>query len=118
MSQDLPWPQKGDLLFVDGDDWWHNACVGWSREEWDGYAEGYKRAADLLVQHVVDTQSNQDYLIYPVAFLYRQAVEVSLKHLLVKGSQLLDRKSVIPKHHRLVPLWQQCWAIIEQVWPE
>jgi hypothetical protein len=118
MSPDIPWPRKGDLLFVDGDDWWHNACVGWSCEEWHGYAEGYKRAADLLVQHVADTQSNQDYLIYPIVFLYRQALEIALKHLLYKGSLLLDRDSGIPKQHRLVPVWQQCRAIIEEVWPE
>jgi hypothetical protein len=62
--------------------------------------------------------SNQDYLIYPIVFLYRQAIEVSLKHLLMKGSQLLDREPVIPKHHRLLPLWQQCRPIIEKVWPD
>jgi hypothetical protein len=118
MTPEIPWPRKGNLLFVDGDDWWHNACVGWSREEWHGYAEGYRRAADVLVQHVSDTQSFQDYLIYPIIFLYRQAIEVSLKHLLFKGSQLLDREQAIPRQHQLVPLWQQCRGIIEEVWPD
>jgi hypothetical protein len=118
MIPEIPWPRLGDVLFTDGDDCWHNACVGWSREAWVGYAEGYRLAADLLVQHVADTQSKQDFLIYPIVFLYRQAMEVSLKYLLFKGSQLLDRKPVVPKQHRLVPLWQECRAIIEEVWPE
>lgn len=117
INTDNPWPRDGDILFLDGADWWHNACVGWSREEWDGYAEGYRRAGNLLVQHVSETQANQDYLIYPIVFLYRQAIEVALKHLLFKGTQLLDRGTNIPKNHRLVPLWHQCRKIIEEVWP-
>src|SRR5262245_12930551 len=118
MIPETPWPRKGDLLFLAGDDWWHNACVGWSHEQWQGYAEGYRLAADLLVQHVSDTKSNQDFLIYPIVFLYRQAIEVALKYLLLTGSQLLDLKPVIPNQHRLVPLWKQCRVILERVWPE
>jgi hypothetical protein len=89
MTEEMPWPRKGDILFDAGSDWWHNACVGWSRDQWMGYAEGYKLAADLLVQHVVDTRSKQDFLVYPIVFLYRQALEVALKHLLLQGFQLL-----------------------------
>ena len=54
MIPEDPWPRKGDVLFVDGGDWLQNACVGWSGDEWHGYAEGYRRAAELLVQHVAD----------------------------------------------------------------
>lgn len=118
MAAEFPWPRPGDVLFVDGDDWWHNACVGWSRDQWVGYAEGYRRAADVLVQHASDTRSDLDFLIYPIVFLYRQSLEVSLKHLLFEGSRLLDNKAIIWTRHPLVPLWQRCRAIIEQVWPE
>ncbi len=43
---------------------------------WHGYVEGYKLAADLFVQHIGDTYSKQNYLIYPIVFVYRQAIEV------------------------------------------
>jgi hypothetical protein len=56
--------------------------------------------------------------IYPIVFLYRQAIEIALKHLIWTGSRLLDQETPVPTHHRLVPLWRQCRPIIEQVWPE
>jgi hypothetical protein len=116
MSDELPWPRAGDVLFSDNGDW-SSACVGWTRDQWFGYVEGYKRAADLLVQHVGDTQRDQDFLVYPIVFLYRQAVEVSLKHLIWVGNQLQNKPPEVPKHHRLVPLWGVCRPIIEEVWP-
>ncbi len=117
MTDETRWPRKGDVLFTDDGDIL-NACVGWTREQWDLYAEGYRRGAEVLVQHVRATRADQDFLIYPIVFLYRQAIEVALKRLMWKGSQLLDRDFVMPNHHRLLPLWQQCRPIIEQVWPK
>ncbi len=117
MSGDMPWPRKGDILFEPGEDLWHNACVGWSRDQWIGYREGYKLGADLLFQHVAETRSKQDFLVYPIVFLYRQALEVALKHLLIQGRELLDQDEKLPNKHRLVPLWQSCRKILEHVWP-
>lgn len=116
MSAELPWPRADDVLFASGHDWL-NACVGWTSDQWHGYIEGYKLAADLLVQQVERDQRNQDLLIYPIVFLYRHALEVSLKHLIWVGSQLRDTRPELSTHHRLVPLWRQCRPIIEEVWP-
>jgi hypothetical protein len=116
MSVELPWPRAGDELFSN-DGGWFNACVGWDRDHWFGYIEGYKLAAELLVQHVIDETRNQDLLIYPIVFLYRQAVELALKHLIWLGSQLQGQRPELPMHQRLVPLWRQCRSIIEEVWP-
>lgn len=68
--------------------------------------------------HVADTQRDQDFLIYPIVFMYRQAVEVSLKHLIWMGTQLVGQPAELPIHHRLVPLWRRCRPIIERVWPD
>ena len=117
MNNDDRWPRLGDNLFTqDGN--WLNACVGWTNDQWHGYAEGYRRAGEVLVQHIIDTERGQDYLIFPIVFLYRQAVEISLKYLIWTGNQLHDREPSIPTHHRLVPLWKHCRPIIEQVWPD
>jgi hypothetical protein len=110
------WPRVGDKLFDTKGDWW-NAFVGWSHERWHGYVEGYRKAADILVEHVGETHRSQDHLIYPIVFLYRHALEVSLKRLLYKGAQLLDLEVVIPRQHRLLPLWNECRPILEEVWP-
>jgi hypothetical protein len=62
MSDEVPWPRLGDVLFSN-DGGWFNACVGWTHDQWVGYAEGYRRAANILVQHVLDTVRDQDFLI-------------------------------------------------------
>ena len=52
-------------LLSAGPDWWNNACVGLANCEWDLYARGYKRAADLLVSHIDAGGGDQDVLAYP-----------------------------------------------------
>lgn len=113
----IPWPTEGDRLFRSAADWWHSACLNWSHDEWDLYAQGYKLAADVLVQHVVAEQTDQDALVYPIAFLYRQYLELSLKELIRLGSQLLGTPDDLPHHHDLRELWRECRRIMEQVWP-
>jgi hypothetical protein len=119
MSQEFPWPQPGDVLFSEDGGWW-NACVGWTPFQWYGYSEGYRRAAEVLVKHVTETDRDLSTLVFPIVFLYRQALEVSLKHLLVKGCQLLDREKpkITGNRHSLVEHWKHCRPILEAVWPE
>lgn len=111
------WPRKGEQLFTSDSDWWHNACLNYLKDHWNSYADGYKKAADLLVKHVDNTHSNQDILVYPVVFLYRQHIELRLKILIRDGNQLLDIPEKFPLHHRIDDLWKQCRIILEKVWP-
>lgn len=53
----------------------------YSGGDWDTYAMGYKRAGDILVQYVADNDWDQDFLVYPITFLYRQYLELRLKEL-------------------------------------
>jgi len=117
MSDEFPWPRPGDTLFTNEGDW-STATVGWTRDHWFLYIEGYKRAADVLVQHVIDSRSDQDFLVYPIGFLYRQAIEVSLKYLFREGCQLLEREPEPFKGHKLTKLWPECREILEEVWPD
>lgn len=114
-AESFPWHKQGDSLFMAGDDWWNNACLYLYHDNWDVYATGYKRAADVLVEHVNDTQSNQDILVYPVVFLYRQYLELRLKKsIIMDGNQLLDLSSAKPlSHHRINELWKDCRSIPE-----
>jgi hypothetical protein len=114
---DIPWPQKGDHLFKSESDWWHNACLNYIHS-WGLYASGYKMAADLLVQHVIDTRVEQDLLIYPIVFLYRQFVELQLKEIILDGKKLFESSEDIPASHSITFLWNECRKIIEQVWPD
>lgn len=118
IDSSLPWPRKGDKLFKVDDDWWHNACLNYLPDNWNSYAEGYKRAGDLLVEHIKAERMEQDMLVYPIVFLYRQYIELRLKKLIRDGNQLLDIPEEFPKHHEIDKLWRQCRRILEKVWPD
>ena len=78
------------MLLSSGDDWWNNACIGYAQPEWSLYARGYKQAADLLVMHIDERTRDQDTLVYPVLFLYRQYFELRLKHVTSDACGILD----------------------------
>jgi hypothetical protein len=115
-------PRKGDRLFRhDLPDDYYNACLNPSWGDADhGYTEGYRRGARLLVEHVVEHQRNQDYLVYPIIFLYRHHIELALKNILRRVPYLLDRELTQPEEshlnkHRLDLLWQDLRLMINAV---
>jgi len=82
------------------------------------YAEGYERAAKILIEHVKKgRQRDNDLLIYPIVFLYRQHLELRLKEIINEGRKLLKKsENGYPKHHKLDRLWPTAKGIIRQVW--
>lgn len=117
-SEELPWPQKGDQLFIVGDDWWHNACLNFMSDKWELYVIGYRTAADILVDYVKQTHGDQDFLVFPIVFLYRQYLELRLKDLIRTGNPLLDEPPDFPKKHELNKLWEICRPILEKLEPQ
>lgn len=95
-----------------------NADLHLSTENWDTYATGYKIAGDTLVQYVIDNNRDQDFLVYPIAFLYRQYLELRLKELIVVSSALLNKDDEFRKNHNLLSLWQLARPNIESVYPD
>jgi len=116
-EKSVPWPKAGDILFQSGNDWWHNACVNYGGHPWELYATGYKDAADILAERVFETQRHADFLIYPIAFLYRHYLELRLKEIIVAGQALLDHPADFQHVHQLEVLWSSCRKILEEVWP-
>lgn len=92
-------------LFGPGDDWQNNACVNFTPDATELYTSGYRMAADKLVELVMSEPGEQDFLVYPVVFLYRQWLELRLKCLIATTSQLLDQEAKWPTTHKLQPLW-------------
>jgi hypothetical protein len=86
---------KDDVLFRsisvgegEGRAWETNA---WVRGATDyAYAEGYRRAARLIADHVIRNRGDTDFLLYPIVFLYRHNVELQLKRLIPEGAFLAD----------------------------
>ena len=109
----LPAPRRGDQL-VRGDlrDWKNNACLnGIGDGDQIAYKEGYRRGAEILIRTVQEIQSDQDYLVYPIIFLYRHHIELALKRIIVRAAFLIersltDREKQHQGKHRLDVLWQ------------
>jgi len=117
-------PRKGDLLVRNDDHLANprsNACLNPTWGDADhGYTEGYRRGARLLVQHIVETQRDQDYLAYPIIFLYRHHIELALKNIIRRASRLIERplKKWEEKHlceHHLDSLWKDLKQIFNTI---
>lgn len=109
------WPKKGEHLFRSDLRDHNNACLNFIKDQFDLYAVGYKRAADLLVEHAIITHSNQDTLVYPIVFLYRHYLELRMKDIIKDGNLLLDSPESYPKGHNISKLWEKCKVIIKKL---
>jgi len=89
-----PPPRKGDQLFRGDLPDWHNTALlnemQGAHDPWR-YAEGYKRAAGILVRHVQEDRFGKDLLVYPIIFLYRHHLELALKRIIRRSPKLLAR---------------------------
>ncbi len=97
--------KKLESVFCSDNDWQANACLNWSHNPLELYAIGYKKAGDRLVEFVLTNARDQDVLIYPIVFLYRQYVELRLKEIIREGRILLEEGHDFPKHHKIWDLW-------------
>lgn len=114
----LPWPTEGDPLFTSGHaDWHNNACLNWTEGNLV-HLEGYKLAADQLVRTIEAGGHDQDFLVYPIVFLYRHHLELLLKDLRSAGWRLYDWDLTAKADHKLPGLWKDCRKVIEETWPD
>jgi hypothetical protein len=88
LGVDNSWPQNGDKLFVSGIDPHNDALLDRGERTLDHYADGYKLGADTLVDRVIDTGLQHDFLVLPIAFLYRQYFELRLKEMIDSAYRL------------------------------
>ena len=118
----LPLPRSGDILVrADLPDWINNACLNYLQQgEQSPFVQGYRRGAQQLVQHVVETQSDQDFLVYPIIFLYRHHMELGLKRIIGRAAHLIERSltAIEKKHlnaHRLDALWKDLKPMLGEI---
>jgi hypothetical protein len=115
-------PQKGDILFrTDPSKWRANASLGSHGVSLNyAYAEGYHRGGQILANYVVQEKWDQDFLVYPIVFLYRHHVELMLKRAITLGAPLTDQElsksdiSFLRSSHRLNQLWKRFLPILHK----
>lgn len=119
----LSYPQKGDSLFKEISRDLYTVyldpylSLGPLGDNWAKYISGYKHAADILVDKIIDNTSIKDLLAFPIIFLYRHFIELSLKSIIRDGYQLFDIQSDYRQIHTLEELWKDCRLIIKKKWP-
>jgi len=81
------------------------------------YEHGYKQAADMLCQKAIDEYPMHT-LVFPLVFLYRHYVELSLKLILLDASRFISDVSPPRPEHDLYKLWKEAKKTLPVVWPE
>ncbi|HUS98374.1 MAG TPA: hypothetical protein VMX97_16740 [Hyphomicrobiaceae bacterium] len=113
LSTEFRWPAQGDKPFVVADDPFDNAAIAD-----DGFTrlvlmtQGYKAAADLMVEAAANDRPSRDILVFPVIFNYRQFLELSLKYQLATYGPAVGIKPNW-KSHDLAQLWAEFLAMLE-----
>ena len=121
---EVRWPTKGDEAFVPGTDRRTLVELDWFRAlaSDDAIATGFKAAADRVVESLTtsDTPRHPDQFFFPVAYLYRHYIELSLKYI-IRGGQELGLVTIDSKEltgHNLHVLWNKARAVLEALWPK
>ena len=76
-------------------------------------SEGYRRSADALVDRALEDWREADFLIYPILFLYRHALELNLKYIInVYGHHV----GVDPvwNTHKFTELWPRFLEVLDR----
>ena len=107
-----------ESIFNGGGDWRLNAGVNYPRDAHMLMTEGYLRAAQRLIESLSENPRGTDFLVYPVAYLYRHWFELRLKSIIDEGRQLLQEGAGYPHGHGLHNLWPVARVLLEKVWSE
>ena len=78
------------------------------------YNEGFRRAAEILGDHISRFPADIQDLTMPVMYCYRHAVELRLKHLWTVATWLSASGAQPLKGHDLRALWDQVKLILSQ----
>jgi hypothetical protein len=90
LNVEFRWPTRGDRLFVASNDRTENAEIRTDAVSRTLHmTDGYKNAADLLVEEALRNRIARHDLVYPIIFCYRQFIELSLK------AQIADYGSLV-----------------------
>lgn len=120
MKQGL-WPQKGEKLIRETNNYYDFAHFGWGDVETQfyGYMEGYKVAADNLIEYATNSENIKilDTFVFPICFLYRQYLELAMKNIFLKYSGVSeDEKRTVIRNvsHNLTKIWIKIVPIISE----
>lgn len=81
-------------------------------DSWSIYADGFRRAAELLIANIKSTYERNT-VIFPILALYRQYAELTLKEIIAYG-QYLEQHDIRQGGHNLKSLWASAKSYIRK----
>lgn len=114
LDSEFRWPTAGDAPFVVAADPHANANI--ADDEFTRLVlmtDGYKKAADLMVERATNEPTERDYLVCPIIFNYRQFIELSLKYAIATYGRTVGIDAIW-KSHDLVRLWQAFAELLQR----
>ena len=120
--ENMPWPSKGDSLLAEtiGSEEFVYPYTEWIDNDLSRlsfFALQYRDCARELVRLWLKTKSRPDNLVYVVGFLYRHAIELELKAILVRGRLFQESEDVQQRKllgvHSLKRLWCDVRPVVE-----
>ena len=113
VGQEFRWPQEGDDPFDVDDEQGNHAVL--ATDDFSRFIlmfEGYRKSADALVDQALQDRREADYLIYPILFLYRHALELNLKYIINVYGRSVGVDPIWNSHDFQV-LWPRFLEILE-----
>jgi hypothetical protein len=103
--------------FKSGVDWEFNARLTREDNIWLYYGEGYRLAAELIVNKILCIdRTDEDFLIYPYCYLMRHYIELRLKEIIEEGNKLLGNKVDPAKdQHFILKLWETAQSTLKSL---
>ena len=114
--QNRRWPKKGDRLLKESHDWERsvkisNDIISRHAHIWSGNMS----AGAILISAYEENNPGRHYLIYPILFNYRHAIELAMKWIIFMYGGYSTVQSDNYKHHNLWNLWRLCKKIIVEL---
>lgn len=112
LETEFRWPEPKDKPFVVADDPLDNANV--AEDDFTRLIfmrDGYKSAADLMVQATGSDRPTRDVLVFPIIFNYRQFLELSLKYQLAVFGPAVGIEPNWSSHD-LAKLWSEFLVVL------
>lgn len=102
----LRWPTAGDVLFAPSPSGRHTSIQQKPGDRLRYMIDGYEQAASHLIVEALSKSREDERLIYPIVFLFRHLIELSLKELIETFG---PRVGVAPdrRNHGLGELWKK-----------
>lgn len=102
--------EKHSTDFIDdGGQYYGQSVVGYKNfgSNYHLHVNSYNKCGQLLF-HIIDADINNKYLFIPMCYLFRNAVELSIKRIIFEQSSIehnLALKKIATKKHSLLALW-------------